>query len=486
MTASSSQRPDLDLTSRLRRGPVAGTFQDPRDRSVTNQDAWLALLEAVQARDVAAIAERLPRAKGTVVPRTRTGQVRKGRLPFRVDALLEASPAFAAYQRSLARLDQNAPSGSMLDTDDSATDLVLNWARSVSALDLLHWAAPDLVAPVIRWAAAQDRQAPDEQWWYHNPLAGWLTPNGETLPAIEHGSTTGDGSWNPRWPEVAVALTIGALDRVGRDRFRDALDREAGRCVTTGGDNAEVAWLQRRTCDRLTREDAQALQDRQRSFAHRIAQPADEDLPRVWDRALAEIQQEANAQSWDRAAWSAWARRWMLACDRLLFPEGVAATAQAFWQRWPEARLPLRRDDSVSPNALLGNATVFTDQRLIDWLMHGEGTFARPAQRQGGRWFTADGYADRLDRHPWTWLEWALDFGRMGVAQPLVSQGMTLYEGFETVYLPEQAPWVLTRQAQTAWLALQAERQKQVDVLRLTEEACRAQPTPSVRARHRL
>lgn len=487
MAPSHPRWPDLDLTSRLRRGPVAGTFENPRDRSVTNQDAWLALLAAIQTRDVAAIAELLPQARGTVVPRTRTGHVRQGRLPHRVDALLDASPAFAAHQRSLAQLYQKAPSAPLLETDHDPA-LALNLPRSVSAPALLHWASPDLVAPVIRWAVAQDRQMPDEQWWYHNPLDRWLTSNGETIPSLDQGSTMGDGPWNPHWPEVAVALTIGALDRVGRDRFRDALDREAGRFVATGEDSPAMAWLQRRTCERLTREDVQTLQERQRSFTHRIAQPTDDDLPRVWDRALAQVQQEADDQAWDRAAWVSWARRWMLACDRLLFPEGVAATAQAFWQRWPQARLPLRRDDSVSPNALLGNTSVFTDERLFDWLAHGEGSLVRPAKEQGGRWFTAEGYADRLDRHPWTWLEWALDYGRLGVAQRLAHQGAVLYEGFEAVYLPEQPPVGMMRQERSTWPARRAERLARVDVLRLIEAACQAQPelSPSPRSRARL
>lgn len=489
MASSSSFSVDHRFSLLSRSSVAPGTFLYSRDATGENVEHWLALAEAVRVRDLAGIVEHLPLASGTLSTRTRNNTVRKGRLPRRVDALLDGSPRFLEHLRQRAERSPRWPN----DPPRAVEDV----PRHLNALDLLVWVAPDLVAPMLAESHRAAQREPRAYQADRRSPVRWIGDTGRLYERLAAGGVNGrddaQDPWNPHWPAIVGALAIACLDRFGEVLQRDSTTRDDGRTVYGQRDHHLASWLHDNLPRGITRQDDEAIGRNLRSSplfrtAMEDAMEEGERPVTVWHHALRTVLERGDREHWDLPTWQGWARRWILATDTQALPERCAAeVAQAFWQRWPDERLPLRRSDSVAPATLLRHPDVFTDEKLADWLLHGEGSVLRTAQCSGTRWALLNETTwVSSGRQPWTWMEWCVELDRVGVAQRLAHAGWTLIEGFESTYLPTTLPPYLPAEERNTWPARRQTRCDRVEAVRLTESAYDAAPSPQARSRSRL
>jgi hypothetical protein len=383
----------------------ARTFSDPRDDTPQNQRAWLDLIAAGETGDVPGFSDALSRAQGIIHCFNSKGALQRGPLPKRVQSLLEKNERYWAW-REKNRLFSN-------DKEVAATAAQLAW-----------FAWPQLFAPMARHRFLN----PARKW--STPLDGLVRDNGSLIDCIEAEGPTGGASPNPLADAFFAEAAHALLDLSGAQTEADATLRADGRCVYERSASAAQTWLASALSAPASREEADMAKNDYRASVRTIH-----------SAALDIADARAKLEGWGEEQWSSWARRALLGASKR--PSRLAATAEFFWQRFPDALLPLSLDDSVSVATLLGpdNAKVFTDERLSRWMAQAPGKGVRPAApNYHAAWVPAEGYEHRgaSDQQPWTWVEWALWFARPRAAQTALGNGSPLLPNLRETMAPER------------------------------------------------
>jgi len=388
------------------------TFTHREHDNRENENAWLAVIEAIHAHDPIALSEGLRHAKGTLEFVNRNDAVKRGRLPKRAHALLANNALWANYA-----------------TGHSHSK------NYVNARELAWFAAPDLLPAVVEhraknrasaWAAPTDgflRDAPTLVDSIERFSPSWLVSRlSQTDPArnAEH----------PGWAALVSELAFWTVDNLGRQREADAQTRAANKPVWSS-ESREREWLFNTLHAPLTLEGA--------TIRQRGALAEQNQVRFVSDACLDRARKEALKNHWGEAEWAQWTRRAILATSSN-YGAFSRQAAELFWEHCPTALFPLSLDDSVPVSWIFAkeNRAFFTSERLSRWLIEAPGTGLRPAQpcaREG--WANLEDYRRAPDSQPWTWVEWAIWRQQGEAAHAAVCAGRPLLPNLAEKMAPE-------------------------------------------------